>query len=52
MEHELIYPIGEAIMLEVDNVVDVNYPKGNAINSLYVLMEDGKRYELALKAIE
>lgn len=52
MGNELIYSIGEAILLEVVGVKDVSYPKGEDVDSLYVLMEDGKRYCVALKAIE
>lgn len=50
MANEIIYSIGEAILLEVDGVTDVSYPKGEDVNTLVVIMEDGKRYKLILKS--
>lgn len=52
MENELIYSIGEAIMLEVEAVKNITYPKGEEEpDILYIELEDGKRFELSLKAI-
>jgi len=52
MENELIYLIGEAVMTEIENVKNVSYPSGEAPDRLFIETDDGKQYELALKAKE
>ena len=49
MDNELIYMIGEAILLEVEGVKDVTYPQDNNTDKLYVEFENGNRFELTLK---
>ena len=51
MENELIYMIGEAILLEVEGVRDVTYPQNDNNDKLYVDFENGSRFELTLKAL-
>ena len=50
MENELIYMIGEAILLEVEGVKDVTYPQDNNTDKLNVEFENGSRFEVTLKA--
>jgi len=50
MENELIYMIGEAILLEVKGVKDVTYPQDNNTDKLYVDFENGSHFEVTLKA--
>jgi hypothetical protein len=50
MENELIYMIGEAILLEVEGVKDVTYPQGESPAKLYMEFENGSRFEFTLKA--
>lgn len=52
MENELIYMIGEAIMLEVEGVKDVTYPQDNNTDKLYMEFENGNRFELTFKPSE
>lgn len=49
MENELIYMIGEAILLEVEGVKDVTYPQGNTTDKLFVSFKNGSRFEVTLK---
>jgi|GEM_PF-3419804 Eukaryotic translation initiation factor 4G1. len=48
----LIYSVGEAIALDVDDVTEITYPKGLANpDSLYIRTKDGKKYEIDLKEV-
>ena len=49
MENELIFMIGEAVLLEVEGVKDVTYPQGNTTDKLFVSFENGSRFEVTLK---
>jgi hypothetical protein len=50
MEKELIFAIGESILLEVENVKNVTYKEGEEEpSSLFIELESSKRYELALE---
>ena len=49
MNKELIFMIGEAILLEVEDVKDVTYPKGENPDKLFIELEGGNCYELTLK---
>lgn len=50
MEKELIFMIGEAILLEVEGVKNVVYPQEKNTDKLYVDLENGRRFELNLMA--
>ncbi len=50
MEKELIFMIGEAILLEVEGVENIIYPLEKNIDKLYVDFENGRRFEISLKA--
>lgn len=52
MENELIYLIGEVLMLEVDEVENVTYPKDSEPCSMKIETKSGKSYQLVLKAID
>lgn len=51
MENELIYAIGEALMMEVDEIESVTYPEGYEPDTLKIETKSGKCYQLVLKAI-
>lgn len=47
---KLIYQTGEAIILEVDDVEEVTYPKSkNVPDKLFIKTKDGRRFELKIK---
>lgn len=52
MQNELIYLIGEVLMLELDEVENVTYPKDYEPNSMKIETKSGKNYELVLRVIE
>jgi hypothetical protein len=48
---ELLYLIGEAILLEVEGVKNIKYPVNNEEPTiLFIEIEESKHYELTLKA--
>jgi hypothetical protein len=50
MENELIFAIGESILLEVEGVENVTYGESEVQTStIFVELEDGTRYELCIK---
>ena len=50
---ELIYKIGEAIMLEVEEVEDILYPKGeDEPKHILIKLKNGKQYKFHLIALE
>lgn len=50
MEKEFIYVIGEALMMDVDEVAEVTYPKNEMYpNVLYLETVDGRKFELTLQ---
>ena len=52
MKTELIYAIGEALMMELDEIKDITYPKDYEQGSLKIETKNGKSYQLVLKAIK
>ena len=52
MKNELLYTIGEVLMMEIDEIENVFYPKSNEPDSLVIETKSGKCYQLLLKAIE
>jgi len=50
MENELIFLIGEALMMEIDEIERVTYPQSDKPNFLKIETKSGKRYQLILKA--
>jgi hypothetical protein len=52
MENELIYSIGEVLMMEIDEIESVTYPKNYEPDSLKIETKSGKCYQLVLRAIE
>ena len=49
MENEIIFMIGEAILLEVEGVKNITYLQEENPDKLYIELEDGISYELDLK---
>ena len=47
-----LYSIGEAIMMEIDDLLEVTYPSEIAPNALLVKMFSGKKYIITVKAAE
>lgn len=48
-KNELIYRIGEAIMLEIEEVEDILYPKGeNECTEIFIKLNNGKQYKLRI----
>jgi len=52
MENELIYSIGEVLMMEIDEIENITYLKDYEPESLKIETKCGKSYQLVLKAIE
>ena len=52
MENGLIYIIGEALYMEMENIKNISYPQGENPSSLSIELEDGKRYRVAVDVIE
>ncbi len=53
MEKNLIYSIGEILMMEIDEIDNVTYFKDcEVLNALKIETKSGKNYQLVLKAIE
>jgi len=52
MDNELIYAIGEVLIMEVDEIENVTYPKGYEPDTLKIETKSGKSYQLVLRAIE
>jgi ribosomal protein L18E len=52
MENELIYAIGEVLMMELDEIEKVTYPQSYEPDSLKIETKSGKCYQLVLSAIE
>jgi len=48
---ELIYLIGEAIIMEIEDVENLSYPQGDNCEFFKIVMKNGKCYELHLKAL-
>ena len=48
----MIYAIGEALMMELDEIKDITYPKDYEVDSLKIETKNGKSYKLILKAIK
>jgi len=52
MYETLIFEIGEAILLEVNGVKDIVYPRNaDKPERLVILADNGRKIELTLKAI-
>ena len=52
MNNELIYQLGETLLLELDGVDNVTYPKGQPDpDSLIISMDEGNQYEVIMKKI-
>lgn len=50
MDKDLIFAIGETLLLELDGVKNVTYPKGvEEPEVLFIELENGNRYELAIR---
>lgn len=52
MENELLYTIGEVLMMELDEIENVTYPQDFEPNSLKIETKSGKCYQLILKELE
>ena len=52
MENELLYAIGEVLMMELDEIENVTYPQDYEPDSFKIETKSGKCYQLILKAIE
>lgn len=50
MEENLIYIVGETLLLELDGVVDITYPPAETPQKLTMITENGS-YELTLKKV-
>jgi len=51
MENELIYTIGETLMMEINEIENITYPEDYELSSLKIETKSGKSYQLVLKAI-
>ena len=52
MDARLIYSIGEALAVEVEEIKDVTYPKGcENPQEIYITTRDDKRYIVSLKEL-
>lgn len=49
-EEELLYQIGEAIIMEIENIQDIFYSKVQK-EKIIIFMKDGKKYSMVLTAI-
>ncbi len=49
MDSELIYKIGETILLELDEIENINYPRGKNLNLLILELKNGQLIKLYLK---
>ncbi len=52
MNNELLYTIGEVLMMELDEIENVTYPQSDEPNSLKIETKNGKFYQIILKAIK
>lgn len=52
MDNELIYAIGEVLMMELDEIERVTYPQSYEPDSLKIETKSGKCYQLVLCAID
>lgn len=52
MENELIYLIGDALIMEIEEIKDITYPKDFELNSLKIVTYSDKHYQLVLRAID
>jgi len=48
---DLIYSIGETILLEVKEIKRVNYPKSEFPDMLYLELRGGEKLELSLRPL-
>lgn len=52
MEENLIYKVGETLLLELDGAKDITYPKGiENPKALMLIMEEDDRYEISIKKV-
>ena len=49
MKNELIYIIGEVLIMELDEIESITYPQDYEQNSLKIKTKSGKCYQLILK---
>ncbi|MCL2861851.1 MAG: hypothetical protein FWE22_05525 [Firmicutes bacterium] len=48
---KLITQVGELVWMEINEVKEVNYKRNKKITSFYVIMLNGSKYILNLKAV-
>jgi hypothetical protein len=51
MEENIIYTLGETLLLELDGVVDITYPIGVETPQKLIMITDNGNYELTLKKV-
>ena len=52
MEENLIYKVGETLLLELEGAEDITYPKGiKDPDELMLIMDEGDRYEITVKKV-
>lgn len=52
MENKLLYSIGEALIMEIDEIDNITYPSDFEENSLMIETKNGKSYQLVLRDIK
>ncbi|HOO22642.1 MAG TPA: hypothetical protein PKY53_03055 [Clostridia bacterium] len=51
MENELIYAVGETLLLELEGARDVRYPENTAIPQSFILITEEGEYKISLERI-
>jgi hypothetical protein len=51
MENELIYAIGEVMIMELDEIENISYPQDYEPNSFKIETKNGKIYQVIIKVI-
>lgn len=52
MENELLYAMGEVLMMELNEIENITYTQSDEPDSHKIVTKNGKCYPLVLKAIE
>lgn len=51
MEENLIYQVGETLLLELDGVLDITYPKNTENPEVLTLSTKSDNYEIIVKKV-
>ncbi|MFA6866784.1 MAG: hypothetical protein WCR54_04625 [Clostridia bacterium] len=51
MENKLIYSIGEVLIMEIEDIENITYPKEYELEALKIETKNGKSWQLAIERL-